>query len=69
MRGMGCRQAARQATTGAGHSPIAGRSTSDLENHKLQAGALGGRFTRVEPRRRARALVLGPLADLPPMNC
>jgi SRSO17 transposase len=30
---------------------------------------LAGRFTRVEPRRRARAFVLGLLADLPRKNC
>ena len=29
----------------------------------------GSRFRRVEPRRRARALVLGPLAELPRKNC
>ena len=30
---------------------------------------IGGRFGRVEPRRRARASVLGLLAGLPRMNC
>ncbi|MFB7616473.1 IS701 family transposase [Kitasatospora sp. NPDC056181] len=30
---------------------------------------VAGRFTRVEPRRRARAFVLGLLADLPRKNC
>src|SRR2546430_2508299 len=30
---------------------------------------IGGRFRRVEPRRRARALVLGLLAGLPRANC
>jgi SRSO17 transposase len=30
---------------------------------------IGGRFRRVEPRRRARALVLGLLAELPRKNC
>jgi SRSO17 transposase len=30
---------------------------------------IGGRFGRVEPRRRARAFVLGLLAGLPRMNC
>src|SRR6185437_1660409 len=29
----------------------------------------GARFPRVEPRRRARAFVLGLLADLPRKNC
>jgi SRSO17 transposase len=32
-------------------------------------GAIAGRFARVEPRRRARRLVLGLLADLPRKNC
>jgi len=30
---------------------------------------IAGRFTRVEPRRRARQLVLGLLSDLPRKNC
>jgi SRSO17 transposase len=30
---------------------------------------ISGRFTRVEPRRRARALLLGLLSDLPAKNC
>jgi DDE superfamily endonuclease len=32
-------------------------------------GRVAGRFPRVEPRRRAKALVLGLLADLPRKNC
>ena len=32
-------------------------------------GRVSGRFARVEPRRRARAFVLGLLADLPRKNC
>ncbi|MFF2167634.1 MULTISPECIES: IS701 family transposase [unclassified Streptomyces] len=32
-------------------------------------GRIAGRFVRVEPRRRARALVLGLLSDLPRKNC
>jgi SRSO17 transposase len=32
-------------------------------------GRIGGRFARVEPRRRARAFVLGLLAELPRKNC
>ena len=32
-------------------------------------GRVAGRFGRVEPRRRARALVLGLLAELPRKNC
>jgi len=30
---------------------------------------IAGRFARVEPRRRARAFLLGLLADLPRKNC
>lgn len=30
---------------------------------------IGGRFTRVEPRRRARGLLLGLVSDLPVKNC
>ena len=30
---------------------------------------VGSRFSRVEPRRRARAFVLGLLAELPRKNC
>jgi SRSO17 transposase len=32
-------------------------------------GAIAGRFRRVEPRRRARAFVLGLIAGLPRKNC
>jgi hypothetical protein len=32
-------------------------------------GRVARRFPRVEPRRHARALVLGLLADLPRKNC
>lgn len=32
-------------------------------------GRIAGRFARVEPRRRARSLVLGLLSDLPRKNC
>jgi SRSO17 transposase len=32
-------------------------------------GRVAGRFSRVEPRRRARALVQGLLSDLPRKNC
>ena len=32
-------------------------------------GRVAGRFGRVEPRRRARAFVLGLLSDLPRKNC
>jgi hypothetical protein len=32
-------------------------------------GRIGGRFARVEPRRHARSMVLGLLAELPRTNC
>lgn len=32
-------------------------------------GRVAGRFRRVEPRRRARVLVLGLLSELPVKNC
>jgi hypothetical protein len=32
-------------------------------------GRIGGRFWRVEPRRRARAFLLGLMAGLPRVNC
>jgi DDE superfamily endonuclease len=50
----------------AGHSvdPIRWRAAFD----ELM-GRIAGRFGRVEPRRNARALVLGLLADLPRKNC
>ncbi len=32
-------------------------------------GRIAGRFRRVEPRRRARAFVLGLIAGLPRKNC
>ena len=32
-------------------------------------GRIGSRFARVEPRRRARAFVLGLMAGLPRTNC
>jgi hypothetical protein len=35
----------------------------------LLLGRIAGRFARVEPRRRAKAFVLGLLADLPCKNC
>jgi hypothetical protein len=42
--------------------PLAGRP-------RRAAGRIAGRFTRAEPRRRARAFVCGLLADLPHKNC
>ncbi|GAB7029182.1 hypothetical protein JCM4914_06430 [Streptomyces platensis subsp. malvinus] len=32
-------------------------------------GRVAGRFTRVEPRRRIKRMVLGLLSDLPRKNC
>jgi SRSO17 transposase len=55
-------------TVAAGHSV-------DVAPARWQAGLdellgrVAGRFPRVEPRRRAKALVLGLLADLPRKNC
>src|SRR5215211_4801934 len=55
-------------TVAAGHS-------LDVDPARWQAGLdellgrVAGRFGRVEPRRHARALVLGLLADLPRKNC
>jgi hypothetical protein len=50
----------------AGHSVDAGRWLGLLDELMLRVGA---RFRRVEPRRRARAFVLGLLAGLPRKNC
>jgi SRSO17 transposase len=50
----------------AGHSVSPARWTADLDE---LLGRVAGRFPRVEPRRRARAFVLGLLADLPRKNC
>src|SRR5438477_1963836 len=40
-----------------------------LEEFDSAFARIAGRFGRVEPRRRARAFVLGLLADLPRKNC
>jgi SRSO17 transposase len=53
-------------TVAAGHSVDPARWQAGLEE---LLGRVAGRFGRVEPRRRARALVLGLLADLPRKNC
>jgi len=53
-------------TVAAGHSVSPGRWQAGLEE---LLGRVAGRFGRVEPRRRARAFVLGLLADLPRKNC
>ncbi|MDQ0767170.1 IS701 family transposase [Streptomyces canus] len=50
----------------AGHSIDPGRWQEAFE---ILMGRIAGRFGRVEPRRRARAFVLGLLSDLPRKNC
>ncbi|GGJ73932.1 hypothetical protein GCM10010121_100530 [Streptomyces brasiliensis] len=50
----------------AGHSVDPARWQDAFEG--LMDG-IAGRFTRVEPRRRIRRLVLGLLSDLPRKNC
>jgi SRSO17 transposase len=50
----------------------AGRSVDPARWHEVfevLMGRIAGRFARVEPRRRARDLVLGLLSDLPRKNC
>jgi SRSO17 transposase len=56
----------KDQTVAAGHSVDPARWQAGLEE---LLGRVAGRFGRVEPRRRARALVLGLLADLPQKNC
>jgi SRSO17 transposase len=53
-------------TVAAGHSVTPTSWQTGLEE---LLGRVAGRFARVEPRRRARAFVLGLLADLPRKNC
>src|SRR4029450_5682977 len=53
-------------TVAAGHSVTPASWQTRLEE---LLGRVAGRFGRVEPRRHARALVLGLLADLPRKNC
>ena len=50
----------------AGHSLDPGRWLAGFDE---VMGRIAGRFGRVEPRRRARAFLLGLLADLPRKNC
>ncbi|SEE03526.1 SRSO17 transposase [Streptomyces sp. 2224.1] len=50
----------------AGHSIDSGRWQETFE---VLMGRIVGRFVRVEPRRRARAFVLGLLSELPRKNC
>jgi hypothetical protein len=52
----------------AGHSVDVDPARWQAELEELLA-RVAGRFGRVEPRRRARAFVLGLLADLPRKNC
>jgi SRSO17 transposase len=53
-------------TVAAGHSVTPTSWQAGLEE---LLGRVAGRFARVEPRRRAKALVLGLLADLPRKHC
>src|SRR5918994_2140781 len=53
-------------TVAAGHSVTPARWQTGLAE---LLGRVARRFGRVEPRRHARALVLGLLADLPRKNC
>jgi SRSO17 transposase len=50
----------------AGHSVDPGRWLAEFDQ---LVGRIAGRFSRVEPRRSARAFVLGLLSDLPKKNC
>ena len=54
------------------HAVAAGHSVDPARWQEAFEGLMSriaGRFTRVEPRRRARQLVLGLLSDLPRKNC
>jgi SRSO17 transposase len=53
-------------TVAAGHSVTPASWQARLDE---LLGRVAGRFVRVEPRRRAKAFVLGLLADLPRKNC
>src|ERR671934_2762462 len=53
-----------------GHTVAAGNSVTPWQARLEELlGRVAGRFGRVEPRRHARTLVLGLLADLPRKNC
>jgi SRSO17 transposase len=56
----------KDQTVAAGHSIDPARWQTALDE---LLGRIAGRFTRVEPRRRARAFVCGLLAELPRKNC
>jgi SRSO17 transposase len=54
------------------HAVTAGHSVDPARWQEAFEGLMSriaGRFARVEPRRRARQLVLGLLSDLPRKNC
>ncbi|WP_443081080.1 IS701 family transposase [Streptomyces sp. PmtA] len=54
------------------HAVAAGHSVDPARWQKafeVLMGRIAGRFTRVEPRRRVRQMVLGLLSDLPRKNC
>jgi hypothetical protein len=55
-----------EATVAAGHSRDPARRREAFE---VTMGRIARRFARVEPRLRARRLVLGLLSDLPRKNC
>jgi SRSO17 transposase len=56
----------KDQTVAAGHSVDPARWQASLDE---VLSRVAGRFGRVEPRRRARAFVLGLLAELPRKNC
>jgi hypothetical protein len=55
-------------TVAAGHSLDVNPAQWQAELDEL-LGRVAGRFGRVEPRQRARAFLLGLLAELPRKNC
>jgi SRSO17 transposase len=61
-----CMWTTEDHTVAAGHSVTPTSWQTRLDE---LLGRVSGRFTRVEPRRRAKAFVLGLLADLPRKNC
>jgi SRSO17 transposase len=61
-------RATEDQTVAAGHSVEVDPARWQAGLEEL-LGRVAGRFGRVEPRRRARAFVLGLLADLPRKNC
>src|SRR6266545_6019689 len=63
-----CCEHNRRSDGGPGHSVAVDPACWQAGLEEL-LGRVAGRFGRVEPRWRARALVLGLLADLPRKNC